>query len=321
MKETATVIPIDIDEIQVQEEALERERDLAAEWLAAEERRIKGGHGAPRTLTAEEIAALPINEAQQERLEQEAQERQRKAKSSKQRLKDGFYGYLATGNIDLLLERTREHIARRFTRIDWAHNTSGAEGRMQDVNDWTQDLLVDIWQQIDTFEGDSDDYERWLNRIVTNRRHDAFRELQKLQQTFVPASFDVEYEDGSGETFDHPEIVKMLMGVGRGYAFREYPIPDYIEGTDRWVCELILDGMDYAEVASETGFSTQAIKDRVYRLRQKLAPQYAERQEAKAARLAERDAAYNGQLAIRQRTRTWITAKSALNAAVGKDEK
>jgi DNA-directed RNA polymerase specialized sigma24 family protein len=326
-----------IEEQREQQEEQERERDLAAEWLAAndkkaersEKKRVAGGHGEVRTWTPEEIAALPIPS----RTDGDGTGHwQKVAQSRKQRLKDGFYAYLATGDIDLLLKRTQEYVERRFKGFDYEQEDQGAEGQMRDTCDYVQNILIRVWEGIDPFTGDSDDYERWVNVLCTNRIHEARRERNKNRQTFTPVTITVGEDNGRAtglepeddlEEIQNKEISAMQMAA-QASAHRRYwrfdkdlLLPDSVQGTDRWICELLESGKDRSEIAKEVGLTKRAVEGVIYRLKQQLAPEYTERKKAQAARLAERDAEYNEQLAIRQRTRTRITAKSAFNADDG----
>ncbi len=311
------------DEKQLELEEQEREQDIAAEWLKEQEKeakrvarseakRVAGGHGEVRTLTPEDVGLSS------DHVIVDAPRPKSKKRSISQRISDGFYTWLLSGSESKLLKAVEDRAKQRLYSFDKEMDQGrGADGQMLDACDWTQEVLIAVWERMATFEGDSTEFEMLVNTICTNRLHEARRDRNKNRATHVPVSFDVDIDDDEGqysETRDNPEIVNMIMGVGKGYAFGEYLIPESLEGHERWAAELTMDGLSDKEIAREMGKSEQAVRNIFYRIRKKVAPEREEYHADRNARLAERDAEYNSQLKIRERTRARMMATGAQNA-------
>ena len=198
------------------------------------------------------------------------------------------------------------------------------------------------------FEGDGEDFYALVSRVISNHRHDArecrFRETNvevtvgycrcvecrgkenkhfdyreyddKGNMTKVYASkystlsVDKEDEDGEMEVVDNPELVKRPLG----YYAQEYAIPDSVQGIDLAICEEIMfNGKTYPQVAEVMGLTEQAVKDRMYKLRIRIADERALERASKEKRRSERDEEYNKQLMIRMRARARVDAYLDLN--------
>jgi hypothetical protein len=274
-----------------------------------------------------------LEELEQRREEQEEQERERelaaearseahkartngypRRRSNKQKLKDGFYSFMATGDETLLLERTREHLVRRFYPFSKELEWSGADGNYLDAEDEIQETLTKIWMLFATFEGDSTDYEKWINVICSNSLLKAGAKLKKARKEFVPFSVErgEDNKHGTGldpegdlEVIQNPAVTKALYpelhGRPANWFWRPAFIPNEIQRVDREICEQILyTDRTYAEIAELFPDMTETdIKNTTRRLKREFEDVFAAEKEAKAARLKAKDDAYNEQIAKR----------------------
>jgi DNA-directed RNA polymerase specialized sigma24 family protein len=284
----------------------ERARQLA--WEAGHEsRRVAGGHGEVKHLTPEEAAERPIAANSEKRAlaeyfnEQNAIQNKRKAAKNIRRLHDGFYHHIATGEYGVMLERCREYITRRFTKMTEEHETNGAEGLGNDTSDYVQRCLIRIYNGIDEFEGTAFDFEKWVNVICAYRVKESVRALRKARATFTSFTVVVEGEDGESEEIENPEIFRSLANVGAPASeyWRPARIPADAQGLDLEILEALYytdSNKTHAEIAEKLGVTPARVAQRIRAMHDKYAPMWAEEKKAKEARLKAKDDQYNKHL-------------------------
>jgi len=144
-------------------------------------------------------------------------------------------------------------------------------GTTDTCDDHAQEVVIKVWQDIGRpwvrRNGASGprtptEFYNWLNRQCFTKSKDAGRALRRAVNEKVPlfTSFD---EDGVPE--ENPLLNKFSNAIDL-----DFNIPEWVVGTDRCICQLMLDGRDYAQIAKELGMSLAAVEKRMSRLRQEV---------------------------------------------------
>ena len=133
------------------------------------------------------------------------------------------------------------------------------------ADDYAQEAVIGVWKGLPKFEGDGKAFECWFNTIISNKLSRFWKEIKKQQETkesLITVGKDAE----TGESFDM-ENIKIYANHCGGQRLQ---IPQEVQGIDRNICELILDGKDYKQIARLLSMTVDAVDARLRRLKSKL---------------------------------------------------
>ena len=123
----------------------------------------------------------------------------------------------------------------------------------EEVNDFFQEVLINIWQGLPSFKGQSK-METWIWRISLNTCISC--ERKKKKNATVPLTMDVDFfEDKDAEA----QQVRML-----------YDRVHRLKPFDRAIVLLWLEGIAYDEIAAIVGITTSNVATRLFRIREQL---------------------------------------------------
>ena len=123
----------------------------------------------------------------------------------------------------------------------------------EEVNDLFQEVLINIWQGLSSFKGQSK-METWIWRISLNTCISC--ERKKKKNATVPLTMDVDFfEDKDAEA----QQVRML-----------YDRVHRLKPFDRAIVLLWLEGIAYDEIAAIVGITTSNVATRLFRIREQL---------------------------------------------------
>ncbi|MBN9615250.1 MAG: hypothetical protein BGO25_18175 [Acidobacteriales bacterium 59-55] len=131
-----------------------------------------------------------------------------------------------------------------------------AEGAIT-PDDAANEVGLKVWQALSTFVGDSEDFWKWLNKVCKNKSLDTFSNHCDEFTGRLPLM--LEDEDGFSE--QNP----LLNRDQRQQYIRE--LPDWIQGTDLWICKLIRANRSYAEIGNLLHITEPAVRQRVAKMR------------------------------------------------------
>lgn len=137
-------------------------------------------------------------------------------------------------------------------------------GTSSTADDFAQDVAMGVWEGLRSFRGNKFNFYAWVHSICYKQAARFFNELKKHKYKKVGTSIVIEDENGFEEVVDNPEIYNS-HNVLRDFFIT---IPDNIEGVNRDICLMILDGMSYKQVAEELGMSEMAVTLRIHRIRE-----------------------------------------------------
>ena len=122
-----------------------------------------------------------------------------------------------------------------------------------EVNDLFQEVLVNLWRGMASFQGRSD-VRTWVWRVALNTCITS--ERKKKKNATVPLTMDIDlFDDRDRDT----QQVQMLRNrIGRLQPF------------DRAIVLLWLENMPYDEIGQVVGISTTAVSTRLYRIKEQL---------------------------------------------------
>jgi RNA polymerase sigma-70 factor (ECF subfamily) len=129
------------------------------------------------------------------------------------------------------------------------------KGEEQTANDTVQEIFIKIWQHLESFRNDSQ-ISTWIYRITVNCclqhiRKSAIKREIPMQE--LPDAVQVDYDPIVEE-----QLKKMYACIGQ------------LEATDRLIISMILEAMDYDEIAKIIGISADTLRVRVHRIKKKL---------------------------------------------------
>lgn len=143
------------------------------------------------------------------------------------------------------------------------------------VEDKAQDVAVYVWSKLSDFRGEPDAFYPWLNRICyttgASALNSANDDATKRVEMFVE-------DEESGDMEDNPEIYQSGISYKRNgkVAYQEprpqyqRDLPEFIQGTDLYICEYIREGYDYEKIGRILAISEDNVEIRVRRMREKV---------------------------------------------------
>lgn len=185
-------------------------------------------------------------------------------KKTKEKLMTAYEGYQRRepGSADRLMEQVRKFA---YTKVYHLEHDFENFGSSQTADDWAQNVSLAVWKGLDKFQGTPALFYSWVHKICFNEATDAFNIVKEESLTKV-ALFVKSLDEDSDEKQEeiNPEIYRLDE--------REtmLSIPASIQGVDRNICSLIIDGMNYAQVAEGLRMTEGAVKMRLLRLRDRM---------------------------------------------------
>jgi len=138
--------------------------------------------------------------------------------------------------------------------------------------DHAQELAVYVWERIGGFKGSSASFFSWVHQLCHAKATQALDEEWVGQQGKI--ELFVEDEEGSGFLETNPELYsEKTLTIPR-------PLPKFIQGVDRLICDLIGEGLKYKEIADTLNITEAAVKMRTQRMKQKAEKYHAENKKA-----------------------------------------
>ncbi len=187
------------------------------------------------------------------------------------------------GSHDALLKAVIEFAQRKHLRYEFKESGFAGVPSAMDFEDSAQEAVIAVWQGLPSFRGDAANFFSWMNSIVFKKGIDFYNELLETKKTRVPLTVVVNDEEGGVEEVDNPQLYNDDEGVDRPVR-----IPESIQGTDRLICHLILDGNSYRRIAYEMDLTEAAVKQRMARLRKRMKAEREAKQQAQEESLAKR---------------------------------
>jgi DNA-directed RNA polymerase specialized sigma24 family protein len=206
-----------------------------------------------------------------------------KRENRKQTIINAYRAYTAKepNSLDDLLGVVREFAFHKFLEIERKSRETA-----ETADDWAQEVIIAVWQGLDKFEGSPEAFYSWIAKIAYNEKIDAANYLKEDKQTMVPLMVPMLDDDGNetDELTDNPAIYERSTGV------EHVCIPDSVTGIDYNICLSLMVGVHherpdgtwgeraktYAEVAKELSMTEAEVKQRLYRLRERLNAEKAE---------------------------------------------
>lgn len=156
----------------------------------------------------------------------------------------------------------------RFAQSKIARSLFGLSESYETMEDYAQEVAINIWGSLHTFQGEPDVFYSWLHRICYIKGIDARRNWEDEKKDQVALFVDSDdYPEGLE---DNPILYEKASNDS---PVKE--IPEWVVGLDRTICEFFIEGLTYEEVAEMTGKSLHAIRKRVVRMKKQAKEIYA----------------------------------------------
>lgn len=145
----------------------------------------------------------------------------------------------------------RQHHAKVFRLCKGYFN-----GEEETANDLVQEIFIKVWQHLDGFRNEST-VSTWIYRISVNccllhLRKPSVKKEVRLQN--LPDMVQEEYNPGTEE-----RLRKMHRCIG------------HLEPTGKLIILLVLEGIEYPEIARVIGIAEDALRVRIHRIKKSLA--------------------------------------------------
>jgi hypothetical protein len=138
-------------------------------------------------------------------------------------------------------------------------------------DDFANKTALKIWDELPDFvpnrasakyTSDGDAFYAWLCSICARDARHAAMEIDEHLDVFKDKLYFIG-EDG--EVVDNP-----ILNRTDGFREHERELPEFIQGKDRLICDLIRAGMNYEEIGEYLGISEAAVNSRIQRMRTKI---------------------------------------------------
>lgn len=129
----------------------------------------------------------------------------------------------------------------------------------EDYEDLRQDVLVNIWNGLDRFRGDSS-VSTWIYRVALNTCVSSQRKARQRNEMSMHDLYNELYDNSPAEDV---ERYRLMYGLVR----RLRPM-------DRSVMLMWLDGKSYEEIAGVAGLSREGVASRLKRSKDRLSEMY-----------------------------------------------
>ncbi|WP_298427334.1 RNA polymerase sigma factor [uncultured Kordia sp.] len=136
----------------------------------------------------------------------------------------------------------------------------GFMGNNADADDLFQEVLIKIWNSLDSFRGDST-INTWVYRITTNTAllsRSKINKLKKKHTNLIPENLKIENNE-EASLFGQEQIKKLYKAISS------------LKEIDRIIMSLVLEDISYKEIADITGISVSNVGVRINRIKKALA--------------------------------------------------
>ena len=130
---------------------------------------------------------------------------------------------------------------------------AGNEAIAEDV---TQEIFIKIWEHLDQFRNESS-LSTWIYRITVNTCLMYLRKSKKINATELKADQLNVAVDSESETKEE-QLQKMYQCIQK------------LDETGKMITLLMLEGIDYTEIASVSGVTEEALRVRIHRIKKSL---------------------------------------------------
>lgn len=131
--------------------------------------------------------------------------------------------------------------------------TGFMKGDKELAADLSQDVFINVWNALPNFRSESS-HKTWIYRIAVNTC------LQHIRKSKHKTKVPIEHASAVVETaHDHHEQANELMNaIGQ------------LENIDRLIIVMVLDELEYEEIARVMGISENNLRVKIHRIKQKL---------------------------------------------------
>lgn len=127
-------------------------------------------------------------------------------------------------------------------------------GTAETVDDFAQEVAIEVWETMGGRKRSPATFYAWLNRLCFSKSKDAGKGLRRAVWEKEPLFLS----DGN----ENPLVNRLSNRIDRGCE-----IPGWLEGTDRLIVELALDGKSYRQIGETLGIPLRTIKNHAGKLK------------------------------------------------------
>lgn len=178
---------------------------------------------------------------------------------NRKKLEDAFKLYQ---NKVHMAESDLFQVVTEFAEKKLAFSLMDTDENASSYKDHAQEVAIYVWEKLHTFKGDASAFYSWVHRICYTKSMKAHNQVRKDKDKRIP--LQIESEEDEGFLDDNPD----LYTPARQTYVRA--LPDFIQGKDRLICDLIREGLDYKRIGDVLVISEAAVKLRVAKMKKKI---------------------------------------------------
>jgi RNA polymerase sigma factor (sigma-70 family) len=128
------------------------------------------------------------------------------------------------------------------------------KGDREMADDLAQEVFINVWHALPNFRGDSS-HKTWIYRITVNTC------LQQLRKARKDMRAPLEHAEGTVADSGNPEeerAANLMKAIGQ------------LEEVDRLIIMMVLDELEYEEIARVMGISENNLRVRIHRIKGRL---------------------------------------------------
>ncbi len=128
------------------------------------------------------------------------------------------------------------------------------KGDRDSADDLAQEVFVSVWNALHTFKGESSP-RTWIYRITVNTCLQYLRKKNNTHSISLPGRLDIS-DENTTERDDSNQALYVAIGS--------------LQEVDRLIIMMVLDELDYDEIARVVGIENTNLRVRIHRIKKKL---------------------------------------------------
>lgn len=130
------------------------------------------------------------------------------------------------------------------------------KGDIDTANDLSQEVFVNIWNNLDSFKGAST-YKTWIYRITVNTCLQYVKKEKKMR-TFQLPELENQIDTQEAEVSENTNFAKLYKAIGQ------------LKKVDRLIIMMVLEDQDYEHISTIIGIKPTNVRVKIHRIKKRL---------------------------------------------------
>lgn len=129
------------------------------------------------------------------------------------------------------------------------------KGDQELANDLTQDVFINIWNSLVAYRGEAS-YKTWIYRITVNTCLQYFRKEKHRAKILIEEAIRQQADEPNQTVHDNEQRLYKAIG--------------HLEKIDRLIIMMVLEELEYDEIAKIVGVSAINLRVKIHRIKQRI---------------------------------------------------